>query len=341
MHDVARRAGVSIKTVSNVLNGYPYIRESTRTRVLAAIDELGYQVNVSARNLRTGRTGIIALAVPELSLPYFAQLADAVIHAAEKHSLTVLVEQTGAVRAREMTVLSGTRKHLVDGVIFAPLALGPDDVEFPAVGFPLVVLGERIFRGPFDQVAMSNVAAARAATEHLIALGRRRIAVIGAHTTETRGTAALRLEGYHEALREAGMPADEELIVEAGLWHRPTGADAMRRLLDSGTSFDAVFCFNDMLALGAMHVMLQRGVRVPDDVAIIGFDNVEEAEYSMPPLSSVEAGREQIAQTSVELLADQIVTKDSNREHRDIVAEFSIVARESTAGAEPAPGTAP
>ncbi len=321
-----------MKTVSNVLNGYPYIREATRARVLAAIDELGYKVNVSARNLRTGRTGIIALAVPELSLPYFAQLADAVIHAAEKHSLTVLVEQTGAVREREVTVLSGTRKHLVDGVIFAPLALGPDDVEFPTVDFPMVLLGERIFRGPFDQVAMSNVEAARTATQHLISLGRRRIAVIGAHPADATGTAVLRLEGYQAALRDAGIPRDEELIIEAGLWHRATGANGMHELLDSGAEFDAVFCFNDTLALGAMHTLLRRGFRIPDDVAIIGFDNIEDAEFSMPPLTSIDPGREQIARTAVELLAEQIAGKVPTREPREVVADFTIEVRESTVG---------
>jgi len=333
MHDVARLAGVSIKTVSNVLNGYPYVRESTRAKVMTAIDELGYKVNVSARNLRSGRTGIIALAVPELSLPYFAQLADAVIRAAEKHSLTVLVEQTGAVRNREIAALSGTRRHLVDGMICSPLALGPKDVELPEVGFPIVILGERIFQGPFDQVTISNVEAARAATEHLISLGRRRIAALGAHSAEEGGTPALRVEGYLAALRDAGIAVADELIVEAGLWHRATGAEAMSELLESGVDVDGVFCFNDTLALGAMHALLRRGIRIPDDIAIIGFDNIEDAAYSMPPLTSVEPGRDQIAETAVELLAGQIMAKGGRQEHRQVVADFEIVVRESTVGA--------
>lgn len=334
MHDVARLAGVSIKTVSNVLNGYPYVRDATRAKVLAAVDELGYKMNMSARNLRTGRTGIIALAVPELSLPYFAQLADAVIHAAEKHSLTVLVEQTGAERDRELTVLSRTRKHLVDGLIFAPLALGPDDADFPSVDFPMVLLGDRIFRGPFDQVAMSNFEASRAATAHLISLGCRRIAAVGAHLAEAPRTPALRLDGYRAALGDAGIPSLDELVVEAGLWHRSTGADAMRTLLDSGVGFDGVFCFNDTLALGALHTLLRAGLRVPGDVAVIGFDNIEDAEFSMPPLTSVEPGRDQIARTAVELLAEQIGISDARREHQKVVADFAIKVRESTVGTE-------
>ncbi len=141
MHDVAQRAGVSIKTVSNVVNGYPYIRPGTRERVERAIDELGYRLNVSARNLRARRTGMIALAVPELSLPYFAELADSVIRAADELGFTVLIEQTGASRDRELEVLSGRRRHLTDGLIFSPLALGTDDLDLFTVDFPLVLLG--------------------------------------------------------------------------------------------------------------------------------------------------------------------------------------------------------
>lgn len=340
MHDVAKLAGVSIKTVSNVLSGYPYVRDSTREKVLAAVAHLGYRMNISARNLRAGRTGIIALAVPELSLPYFAELADAVIRAAEERSWTVLVEQTGALREREIAVLSGSRKHLVDGLIFAPQAVGADDIDHLRGDFPIVLIGERIFPGPVDNVTMSNVEAARSATRHLLDLGRRQIAVIGAHPGESDGTASLRLEGYLAALRGLGIEPAEELIAPAGLWHRAEGAAAMRALLESGAPIDGVFCFNDTLALGAMHVLLRHGIRIPDDVAIMGFDDIEEARFSMPPLSSVEPGRDQIARTAVALLTEQITTRSRTKpgesqggpEHRQVIAQFTIRVRESTAG---------
>ncbi|GIF00553.1 LacI family DNA-binding transcriptional regulator [Paractinoplanes rishiriensis] len=332
MRDVARRAGVSSKTVSNVLNGYPYIKESTRARVLAAIDELGYQMNISARNLRSGRTGIIALAVPELTLPYFAQLCDAVIEAAGAKGWTVIVEPTGGVRERELDVLSGVRRHLVDGVIFSPLALGPDEAQYLQVDFPLVMLGERILHGPTDHVAISNAEAARTATQHLLDLGRRRIAVIGANPGEVAGAATVRLDGYLAALEAAGIKRDDDLILAPGLWwHRTAGAGAMQRLLDAGTQFDAVFGFNDTLALGALHVLLRSGRRIPEDVAVIGFDDIEETRFSMPPLTSIEPGREQIARTAVDLLAERIAGKGPT-EHREIYADFTLQVRESTAG---------
>ncbi len=329
MTDVAQRAGVSVKTVSNVVNDYPHIRPATREKVQKAIDELGYRMNLAARNLRQGTTGIIGLAVPELSLPYFAELADSVMRAAEARGLVVLIEQTGASRQHELDVLTSERRQLTDGLIFSPLGLGPDDADELKVPYPLVVLGERIFGGDWDHVTMNNVDGARAATQHLIDRGRRRIAVAGAHAGETMGSAALRVLGYQAALAANGIPFDPALVIEGGLWHRATGADCVYQLLDAGTEFDAVFGLNDALALGALHALHARRVDIPRKVAVVGFDDTEEAAYSAPTLSSIAPGREQIADTAVDLLMQRIA--GSAEPFRRVVADFTLEARESTA----------
>lgn len=328
MHDVAALAGVSVKTVSNVVNDYPHIRPATREKVQKAIDELGYRMNLSARSLRQGRTGIIGLALPELSLPYFAELADSVIRAAEARGVVVLIEQTGADRQHELDVLTSDRRQLTDGLIFSPLELGPDDADALKVDYPLVVLGERIFGGDWDHVTMNNVDAARAATQHLIDQGRRRIAVIGAHAGETMGSAALRVLGYQAALAANGIPLDPDLIVEGGLWHRATGAECIDHLVGTGVEFDAVFGLNDALALGALHALHARGIDVPDTVAVIGFDDIEDAAYTSPTLSSISPGREQIAQEAVDLLLARIAGGDEA--FRRVIADFALVPREST-----------
>nr|WP_255633243.1 LacI family DNA-binding transcriptional regulator [Demequina sp. TTPB684] len=333
MHDVAKVAGVSFKTVSNVVNDHPHVSEPTRIRVQAAIDELGYRPNVSARHLRSGRSGLIGLAVPELSLAYFAQLADEVIQAAEKRGLVVLIEQTGGNRDRELEVLRGPRLQLIDGLLFSPLGLGIDDAALVDIDTPLVLLGERIFNGPADHVTMRNVEAAQAATEHLIELGRRRIAVIGAHEGEVIGSAGLRYTGYRQALAGADIPFDEALVVHVGLWHRANGAEGMKRLLDAGTQFDGLFAMNDELALGAMRMLQEAGLAIPKDVAVVGFDDIDEGRYSIPSLSTIDPGRGEIAETAIDVLMERIGQKGkAGPAPRELLSAFRVVVRESTAG---------
>jgi DNA-binding LacI/PurR family transcriptional regulator len=331
LHDVAHLAGVSIKTVSNVINDYPHIRVQTRERVEAAIEQLGYRPNLTARSLRSGRTDVIGLALPELSLSYFAELADSVMVAAERRGLTVLIEQTGGDRERELDVLRSPRRQLTDGLLISALGLGQDDAPLLDLPYPLVLLGERIFDGPKDHVTMRNVEAARAATEYLLVRGHLRIAIVGAHEGEVIGSAGLRLSGYREALEAAGVPFDPRLVRYTDLWHRSNGATAMRELLASAVPFDAVFALNDTLALGAMRVLQEAGIRVPDDVAVMGFDNLDETQYSLPSLTTVDPGREEIAETAVRVLIDRIDGKDAvGLPPRELFADFSIVEREST-----------
>jgi len=306
--DVARRAGVSPRTVSNVVNDFPLVSDELRQRVLRAISELGYQPNLVARNLRHGRSGMIGLAVPELSVPYFSELAGLVIAEARRHSYTVVVEQTDGDPGREQQLLQqNARGHLFDGLIFSPLGLGGAELRRHAGDTPTVLLGEHIEDGPFDHVGLDNVAAARDATAHLIALGRQRIAAIGDQSRARGETGQLRSAGYREALRAGGLRSQPSLLVPASSFHRGSGAEAMARLLDqapmsgavSGAVPDAVFCYNDLLAIGAMQAVLRRGLRIPDDIAIVGFDDIEEARYAFPPLTTIAPDKEALARWAV------------------------------------------
>lgn len=332
MHDVARLAGVSIKTVSNVINDYPHVRPDTRDRVLVAIDELDYRPNLSARGLRSGRTGVIGLAVPALRENYFAELADAIIRAADARGLGVVVEQTSGDRERELQVVTGGRLRLTDGLLFSPSALGQKDASSLSTEFPLVLLGERIFNGPTDHVAMHNTSSARAAVEHLLDTGRRRIAIIGAEEEpgDEVSSASLRLDGYLLALEGAGIDVDRSLIRSSDHWNHSAGAATTRRLIEDGVAFDAVFALNDTLAFGALRALGEAGLRVPEDVAVIGFDNIDEARFSVPSMSSVDVGSEQIATTAVDLLIERIAEKGERRPPRTIKPDFRIVRREST-----------
>ncbi len=247
----------------------------------------------------------------------------------------VLIEQTGADRDRELEVMANPRLKMTDGLIFSPLALGQDDAELIRADVPVVLLGERIFHSTSDHVTMQNVAAARAATEHLLDLGRKRIAVVGAHQGEVVGSAGLRLRGYREALDARNIPYDDGIVSYVQDWHRSNGAAAMHELLDRGATFDAVFGLNDTLAQGAMRVLQEAGHRIPDDVAVIGFDDLDETRYSLPTLSTVDPGRDEIAGTAIRLLMERIKNPDGGPP-RDVESAFRLVPRESTVGGQAA-----
>jgi DNA-binding LacI/PurR family transcriptional regulator len=338
LKDVAKRAGVSIKTVSNVVNGYVHVAPDTRARVQHAIAELGYSPNVAARQLRGGRSGVIALALPDLRSSYFAELAGFIVQAAEDRHWTVLIDQTGGLADRERELAGRLRRHLIDGLIFSPLGLAGQELASEASTTPMVLLGERVWHGPADHVAVDNTTAAADATRHLCDLGRRRIAAIGAQRGPAAVTARQRLDGYRVALAEAGRPYDPDLVGSVVAFHRADGAAAMARLLDAGERPDAVFCFNDLLAIGAIRTLLDRGCAVPEDVAVIGFDDIEDGRFSTPTLSTVSPGTDRIARLAVDLLAERLdgaVAADGTRRDvppREIRVDHRILPRESTLG---------
>jgi DNA-binding LacI/PurR family transcriptional regulator len=325
---VAARAGVSVKTVSNVVNGYVHVTDQTRSRVQQVIEELNYRPDLAARKLRQGRSDVITLALPELDSPYFGELARSVIQEAEARGWTVVVEQTDGLVEREQSVLDGDRGRLNDGLILSPIALGAEELGRRRDTVPLVLLGERISDGPADHVSIDNVAAARAATEHLVGLGRRRIAAVGDQPCST--TAHLRMTGYRAALAAAGLPAAGELVVEVDKYRRPDGAAAVRRLLSRGEPPDAVFCCNDLLALGAIRALHDAGLSVPRDVAVVGWDDIEDGRYSTPSLTTVSPDKRQIAASAVDLLAARLGEGHAEPPH-SVVARFGLVVRESTA----------
>ncbi|MQA02186.1 MAG: LacI family DNA-binding transcriptional regulator [Streptosporangiales bacterium] len=329
MSDVAKLAGVSAKTVSNVVNGYEHVSPEMRAKVLAAITELNYVPNVSARSLRTGRTKVIALALPDLAVPYFGELARHITRAAEEHDFTILIDQTDGLVDRERQIASGLRDNVIDGLIFSPLALGAEEIAAASSETPMVLLGEREHPATTDHVAFDNIAAARLATGHLVRLGRTRIAAIGSQVERRVGTGALRLEGHQSALKDAGLPVDDQLVVPTRRLHRMEGVRAMDELLDLPEPPDAVVCFNDLVALGALYTLRRRGLRVPDDVAVVGFDDIEESTYSNPTLTTISPDKERIATTAIDLLVRRLAGKRGT-DSREVLVDFQLVQREST-----------
>ncbi|MCW8382596.1 LacI family DNA-binding transcriptional regulator [Streptomyces justiciae] len=327
---MAKAAGVSPMTVSNVINDHPNVRETTREKVLKAMARLDYRVNVAARNLAKGRTGTIGLAVPELNSPYYSLLAAAIIGATERRGLRVSIEQA-ASRENELDALSLSRNRLYDGLILCAAGLGQADTERLRVDHPVVILGDRIFGGPVDHVAMPNLEASRAATRHLIERGCRRIAFLCGPVEEV-DTSSLRLTGYRQALAEAGLPSDPALIQQVDRLGMRDGACRAREMADSGLDFDGVFCITDSLAMGVLRGLADTGIQAPDQVKVIGFDNVSESEFFIPSLSTVDPDHQGMAERAVDLLTRRIEQKKPAPDYEEFVGDFSLVIRESTGG---------
>jgi DNA-binding LacI/PurR family transcriptional regulator len=327
--DVAARAGVSKKTVSNVVNNHPFVAEHTRKRVLQAIEELGYQPNLSARNLARGRTGVIALVIPQLDMPYFSELARHVVEVAQQRSWVVLIEQTLGDKDLEQEIIDGRLCRRIDGMIYSPSRISAAALRRRTSSTPIVLIGEVIDDATLDHVSIDNVAAARTATQHLIDLGRRRVAAIGAMGRRARGAARQRLEGYQQALTEAGLHVDPALIGQAARYVGEIGAAAMDQLLDLDDPPDAVFCFTDLLALGALRSIHRRGLRVPEDIAIVGHDDIPYGRIAVPSLTTISPDKRAIAETAVDLL-DRRVSSRATLPPRRVHVGFQLVVREST-----------
>jgi DNA-binding LacI/PurR family transcriptional regulator len=330
--DVAALASVSPKTVSNVLTGTTPVRPETQARVEAAMRELDFVPNLSARGLRSGRSGTIAVALPDLATAFSADLLHYLVEAAHQRGLAVQIEETATRPQRERDLLSRARAHLVDGLILNPVRL-EDSVVDRADNLPPVVLIGEVEQHRTDRVLVDSRQAAKDITAHVIARGARRLAAIGGDGRVERATATsrLRLDGFRDALADAGLPADPAREVNVPLWGMAGGAAAMAELLTRGVEFDAVVAFTDSLAVGAMSELTRAGLRVPEDVLVTGFDDVEVARFTTPSLTTVGFDRRVFAAETVRLLAERIAAPAGPP--RQVTIPHTVLERDSTAQA--------
>lgn len=338
LKDVALLAGVSVKTVSNVVNNNPHVRPSTRQRVEKAVKELDYRPNLAARHLKSGHSGFIGLALPDLRTPYFAELTSKIWAEAERLGYVALLDLTGADPDAERMVMSGVRERLIDGMIFSPLALEAEEIAGWRSGVPVVLLGERAVPPGYDHVAVESVPASRRITEHLIATGHRRIGAIG--HVPAQGTSSVRLAGYRQALDAAGLAFDDTLVIGVPDYTRESGHAAMNRLLSLADPPDAVFCFNDAMAVGAIRACHESGLSVPGDVAVAGFDNIPESRYTTPSITTIAPDMDLLASEALRLLIRRIDAARQGRqvEAADVAVPWRLAIRESTGGVSRAVG---
>lgn len=331
VEDVARLAGVSKRTVANVVNDFPHVKASTRERVQAAIVELNYRPSLAARSLKRGTSMVIELAVPELNAPYFAELGAHISDLADRLGYGLVVNQTRGLESREQAVVDGSRARFADGIIFSPLALDHAALIDLWNGTPMVLLGERVDAShEVGHVGIDNVQAAIDATTHLIEAGATRLAAIGRQEAASHRTAHLRLAGFEHAVERSTSGVDGYKVSDTGSFHQAEGYRAAAELFSGSEGRpDGIFCFNDTLALGALRALTERGIRVPHDVMLIGFDDIEDSRFSTVSLSTVSPDMPALAERAVDALIARLSNKDA--EPVDEVLPHRVIARESTA----------
>jgi LacI family transcriptional regulator len=329
IRDVAEHAGVSVGTVSNVLNRPEVVSAGTRERVLTAISALGFVRNESARQLRAGHSRTIGLVVLDIANPFFTDVARGVEDTANAEGLSVILCNSDDLAQKEAAHLDVLAEQRVQGVLITPTTeISPAVEALRARGVPVVLLDRRATGPDQCSVAVDDVHGGRLAADHLLERGHRRIAFVGGHSTLPQ--VVERFTGVTAAVREV-LGTDESLtVLEQEELTFTGGRRAGERIvgMTAATRPTAAVCANDLVALGLLQEMVRHGVRVPDEFAIVGYDDIDFAAAAAVPLSSVRKPRQELGRRAAELLLDE--ARNTDHLHEQLVFEPTLVVRESS-----------
>lgn len=327
IRDVAAAAGVSYQTVSRVINNRPDVAEETRRRVWQIIKELGYQPSAIARGLVSKRTYTLGLINADFGDPFYAEVVIGAEEVAREHGYFFLLSSTQRNQDDEPVYWRLLTEREVEGILFVRPSTEQDSQHIVSLlqrGVPLVTTAYHVPGARLTIVDVDNVDGGIKATRCLIDIGHRRIGMI----TGPSGWESVknRTRGYLLALEQADIPYDESLV-EHGDWSYASGYEAVRRLLDRGAHFTALFAQNDRMAIGAIRALREAGYRVPDDVAIVGYDDNPVAAYCYPPLTTVRQPAREVGTVAVRQLMELI--GNPNAERKEILLPVELVRRAS------------
>lgn len=322
--DIARAASVSHSTVSRALRDSPMVGRETADRIRRIAQESGYRASAVARSLATSRTRTIGVVVTSIADPFAAEVVSGIEEAADTQGYSVILADSNADPEREVRVVTALQERRVDGIVVTSSRVGALYVPLLArMRVPIVLVNNQHPSEFVHSIMIGNREAALAAVNHLVALGHRRIAYLGdrfGHQSDTE-----RFAGYREALEQADLPFTPELVMH-GDGKLEGGEQAICRLLSLAARPTAVFCYNDMSAVGALAGIRARGLRIPDDISVVGFDDLPIARYTWPPLTTVRQPKRQMGRLAVERLL-----KPSNGIEENTTVPGELIVRASTA----------
>lgn len=328
MRDVATLAGVSTTTVSHVINNTRKVEELTRQNVLHAMDELGYLPNSIARSLRSGETRTIGLIVPDVANLFFAEIARRIETIGFRQGYSVILCNSDNDTDKQKFYIQTLLEKQVDGVIFISAGESSDDLNrLVQSNIPIVVADRDVPLSLADVVMLNNEKAGYTATRHLIDLGHKSIACITG--PNNLSPSMKRAEGYKRALTEAGLEFHPEFLLQADFQYTG-GEEAMQHLLKRGHRPTAVFVLNDMMAIGAITAVRKSGLSVPEDISIVGFDDINLSAAITPSLTTVAQPITEMAEISTRLLVEKMQSDNIPGKNQKIILDAELVIREST-----------
>ena len=333
VHDVARHAGVSTSTVSHVLNNTRFVSEELRERVMAAMRELDYTPNAAARMLTLKRSHTIGLIVSDIRNPFFASVARGVEDVAQEQGYTLILCNSDENAQREQACLSALETRAVDGVLLASAGVADEHLSrLVTAGFPIVLVDRDLPELGAPAILLDNEGAAWEAVKHLIAGGHRRIAMISGRASIS--TTTERIAGYRRALQDAGLDVDERLLV-SGASTSEGGAQAANAVLGVSPPPTAIFSGNNLMSIGALQAIANRGLNVPDDVALVGFDDFPYpwSDAFRPHLTTVAQPTYELGRRAAEILVEHLRGTRLKTAER-VILKAKLVVRESS-GAVP------
>jgi LacI family transcriptional regulator len=324
--DVAKEAGVSIATVSRVLNDVDVVNEDTKKKVQDAIKKLGYRPNIVARSLKTQRTRTVGILIPDISSQFYPEIVRGTEDVANIYDYNIILCNSDSDLEKEKEYLRVLKEKMVDGVLYMSSSLEPEIVELiKELDLKTVLVVTTDKDKTFPSVSIDNREAAYDATMYLLNKGNKRPAYIGVHKDEVNA-AAVRYFGYEDALKEKGMGVDENYVYFGEL-KAHEGYAGVNKILEKG-SFDALFCASDEIAMGAINALREKGIKVPEEVEVVGFDNIYSSSIFYPKLTTVAQPMYDMGSVGMRMLIKTINKKEL--EEKNYILPYELVERDST-----------
>jgi len=324
--DIAKLAGVSVNTVSRALNNKPDVSEETKKRIIDIANELGYVKNFTASSLKQKESRIVGVVLADSSNPFYAEVLKGIEAAARKYGYQIILcntEREYKIEEEMIKILIGRR---VDGLIIGPVQTRNDDIKMlKNMNFPTVILGRHFEDIEIDEIYNNEIKGGYLATKHLIARGRKRIIMLNGFLEKS--PARMRLEGYRKALEDSNIPFDENMVFIGDI----DFLDGYRRINDiinKGVNFDAIFCYNDIMALGVIKALQEKRYKIPRDVSIVGYDDILYSELVNPPLTTIKIKKYELGFEAFRLLVNRL--RGRRKKVKKVVLDVELVIRKST-----------